>query len=121
MKLPMPTTADEWVARRLAGACNEEEEAAFQAWLRAAPSNAEEYDVAETLARAPRFLRHFSPDLSVQAFHEALTTPSRKRGKPNSQVDGGSSSKDRGTNGTWLFFCAALVLVLFALASQFQS
>ena len=104
-----PKTADEWVVRRLTGALNAEEEAAFQNWLSAAPSNAQEYEVAETLARVPRFLRHFSPDISIQAFHGALSPPTSDR------TESGAKDESKPANGDGVG--GALLAVPFVVAA----
>ena len=83
-----PTNADEWVELRRGRTPTPEEEAAFQAWLQADPANPEEYDVADTLARVPKFLRNYPPDLAVQAFAEALigaSAPTRTKRETSSR------------------------------------
>jgi len=99
-----PTSADEWVELRRRRTPTREEEAAFQAWLRADPGNAEEYDVAETLACVPRFLRNYPPDLAAQAFADALSAAPPDPTKRPSKSAGG------------LFIAGAVLLSLLVLA-----
>ena len=109
----LPKTADEWVVRKLTGALNAEEETAFQKWLSAAPSNAQEYEVAETLARVPRFLRYFSPDISVQAFNEALSPLPSDRNEPGAKSDSNPPKGD-GVGGLFV----PVLFVVGALAAM---
>lgn len=111
-----PKTADEWVARKLTGALSPDEEAAFQSWLNAAPANAQEYEVAETLARVPKFLRYFSPDISLQAFDGALTPPTNKPGGSGGKADSKAGGEGGASGGALLSAYVVLgAVVAYAL------
>jgi transmembrane sensor len=77
---PIPTTADEWFARRRAPDRTPEEEAAFRAWLAADPSNAAQYRECESFWRIPQGLRT-EPDLAAAALGAAglSSTPAPQR------------------------------------------
>jgi len=67
---PVPTTADEWFARRRSPDRTQGEEAAFEAWLAADTSHASEYEECERFWRVPMRLKS-QVDLASEALRLA--------------------------------------------------
>ncbi len=113
---PVPTTADEWFARRHAPDRTRDEEAAFKAWLESDPSHESEYAECERFWRVPQGLSA-QPDLAAEALHAAGLY--RAAAGIARQADGPPESAPTRTAAKWAAataLAASLAAIVWLLA-----